>query len=362
MRITARRLLLVTPLALALLFAVAYLLVDAWLESAGGRHAVERALAERIGLPVRLDGDFNVMLLPSVGVSGTRLVLGEPGPATEVARSEDYAVSLALAPLFESRLLIESVRFSDGILHLGRWPGRSASAEAPVQGTPVLPEISELEIRDFRLVAGEGADSPYLLRELSVEDFTPGRAAPLRVELEGYGAWIGSLTWRPQGAELAVTAAGRGEWPGELRLGVAWLLNAGTGDVVVTWGDGPFGSAVEPRLALTFAALPAGIRLPAVRLEADTLRVAGDGCLLTGQATELHLELASDRLDADALPDLAGLADAGGEASAGWPEGLDFNVRLSVGELRASGVLAQQAVLRLGGEPDCGPLTAADTE
>jgi hypothetical protein len=364
-RSAARRLLLVAPLAVALLFAVAYLLVDAWLESAGGRHAVERALAERIGLPVRLDGDFNVMLLPSVGVSGTELVLGEPGPATEVARSHDYAVTLALAPLFESRLLIESVRFTDGVLHLGRWPGRSAAAGTPLPGAPVLPDISELAVRNFTLAAGDGADSAYLLKELSIEEFTPGWPAPLRLELEGFGEWTGNLAWQPERATLAVNASGRGPWPGELRARAEWRLNEGAGDVAASWIDGPFGSAVEPRLALAVASLPAGLRVQAAQLEADALRVAGDGCLLTGRTTALHLELASDRLDVDALPDLAALAappsaEGAGQASAGWPEGVDFNVRLSVGELLAGGAVARQAVLRLGGEPDCGSLAAAD--
>jgi len=360
-----RRILLAAPLAAVLLFAVAYLLVDAWLESAGGRHAVERALAERIGLPVRLEGGFNVMLLPSIGVSGSGLVVGEPGPATELARSEDYAVSLALAPLLDGRLLIESLRFSDGVLHLGRWPGPAASADVPPQAALVLPDVRELEITDFRVVAGADGTAPYLLRNLRIEEFTAGRATPFRLAVEGFGDWAGSLTWRPEGAELALAASGAGDWPGKLQLRAEALLDDATGAVELRWAGLPAAAfGAEPQLNLAYAWLPAGLRLQGLRLAADSLRVAGEGCLLTGERPALHLELTADRVDADAFPDLAALTPATApqgeqQPAAEWPDGLDFNLRLSVGELLAGGAVARQAVLRVGGEPDCRLLESA---
>jgi hypothetical protein len=348
--------LLTVPLLLVLLFAAAWLLVDIWLESAGGRQAVERALAERIGLPVRLEGEFHVMLLPSIGVSGTVLVLGEPGQATELARSEEYAVSLALAPLLESRLLIESVRFSDGILYLDRWPGGDRSADAPAQAALALPDIRELAISDFRLVLGPGDDSPYLLRELSIEEFTPGRLAPLRLRVEGFGTWRGGMSWQPADDALELTAAGTGQWAGELGLQASMRLNAGTGQLALRW------VAIEPQLSLAYAALPAGVRLEGVRIEAEALRIEGVGCFLAGEPPALHLDLAADRVDTAALPDLSELAPsaapaADDQADPEWPEGLDFGVRLAVGELLAGDAVARQAVLQLGGEPDCRALS-----
>lgn len=358
MKAVGRWLLLTVPLVLVLLFAAAWLLADSWLESAGGRQAVERALAERIGLPVRLDGEFRVMLLPSVGVSGTALVLGEPGPATELARSEEYAVSLALVPLFRSRLLIESVRFSDGILYLDRWPGGDPLPDAPPQPALVLPDIHQLEISDFRLVLGQSDDSPYLLRELSIEEFTPGRLAPLRLQIEGFGTWTGDMYWQPADDALDLTAAGTGQWAGELGFQASMRLNAGTGALQLRWLGGPFGADIEPQLSLAYASLPAGVRLESVRIEAGALRIEGAGCFLAGERPALHLDLAADRLDTAALPGLAELAPATAAAEADqadqeWPEGLDFGVRLAVGELLTGEAVARQAVLRLGGEPDC---------
>jgi len=350
-----------------LLFGVAWLLVDTWLESAGGRNAVERALAERIGLPVRLEGDFDVMLLPSIGVSGSGLVVGQPGLATELARSEEYAVSLALAPLLDGRLLIESVHFSDGVLHAGRWPDPAASSESPPQAALGLPDVRELEIANFRVFAGADETVPYLLRNLSIEDFAAGRTTPFRLQVEGYGDWDGSLTWLPERAELTLAASGSGNWSGELQLQAEALLDGATGAVGLRWAGLPpdtFGAA--PQLTLTYAWLPAGLRIQGLRLAADPLRVEGEGCLLTGERPALHLELTADRVDGDALPDLAALTSGAASEGAGqameWPAGMDFNLRFAVGELLAGGAVARQAVLRLGGEPDCRLLESAASD
>ena len=60
-----RRVLFVLPLVSVFLLVLLYFAVDYWLESAGGRRALERTLGEKIGVPVHLNGDFNIRLLPS---------------------------------------------------------------------------------------------------------------------------------------------------------------------------------------------------------------------------------------------------------------------------------------------------------
>ena len=76
MKIRRLRLFAAVLLIPALLLAAAYWLADSWLESAGGRRMLENALTSRSGVPVRLLGDFDLMLLPAIGASGTELVVG----------------------------------------------------------------------------------------------------------------------------------------------------------------------------------------------------------------------------------------------------------------------------------------------
>jgi hypothetical protein len=364
LRARTRRLLLALPVLLALLVLAAYLLVDAWLEGAGGRRALENALQDRIGLPVRLEGEFRVMLLPSVGVSGTALVVGEPGPATELLRSDSYAVSLALEPLFHRRLLIDSVEFGNGTLHLGRWPESEAPSTGAPQSTVQLPEIERLEIRDFKLFTATDDDQPYLLRELSIGQFAAGRASPFRLEVQGYGAWDGSLTWDPQRSALDVTAAGAGFWSGEIRLRAGALLDAGTGTLAADWAGGTAdsGRARDARLALAYELVVGGVRMHSIRLAAEPLLVEGEGCLLTGERPALHLELAAERVDADALPDWAALTGPMDAAAADPAAGLDLHIRLTASEMLAGGAVARQAVLQLGGVPDCSLADAATAD
>lgn len=357
MKPLTRRLLLGIPVFLALLFVAAYLLLNFWLEGAGGRQALERALQDRLGMPVRLEGEFNVMLLPTIGVSGTELVVGEHGAATEVLRSGEYAVSLDFAALLDRRLVIGAVGFGEGVLHLERWPESETAATDEPETTIQLPEIGSLEIRDFRVTAAAD-DQPYLLQGLKIESFAPNRSSPFRLEVEGFGAWVGSLSWSTEQAALEVTADGAGFWSGVITLRVVAQLAAATGAVAADWtgeqADSQPGRRV--RLALGYALAPAGLRLTDIRLAADQLLVEGAGCLLPAARPALHLELSTGRVDADALPDLAALTGPADANAADPMEQWDFHVRLTAAEMLAGGAVARQAVLQVGSEPDCSGL------
>jgi hypothetical protein len=360
MKPLTRRLLVGTPVFLALLFVAAYLLLNFWLEGAGGRQALERALQERIGMPVRLEGEFNVMLLPTIGVSGTELVVGEHGAASELLRSGEYAVSLDFAALLDRRLVIGAVGFGEGVLHLERWPEAETAATDVPETTIQLPEIGFLEIRDFRVTAAAEDDQPYLLQELKIESFAPNRSSPFRLEVAGFGAWVGSLSWNPEQAVLEVTADGAGFWSGVITLRAVAQLAAATGAVAADWtgvqADAQPGRQV--RLALSYAIAPAGLRLTDIRLAADQLLIEGAGCLLPAARPALHLELSTGRVDADALPDLAALTGPADANAADPMEQWDFHVRLTAAEMMAGGAVARQAVLQIGNEPDCSRLEA----
>jgi hypothetical protein len=360
MKPLTRRLLLGIPMFLAVLFVAAYLLINFWLEGAGGRQALERALLERIGMPVRLEGEFNVMLLPDIGVSGTELVVGEHGAATELLRSGEYAVSLDVAALLDRRLVIGSLGFGNGILHLERWPEAETAVTDEPETTIQLPEIGSLEIRDFRVTAEAEDDQPYRLQGLKIESFAPNRSSPFRLEVEGFGTWVGSLFWSPEQTVLEVTADGAGFWSGVITLRVVAHLTAASGAMAVDWtgeqADAQPGR--QARLALSYALAPAGLRLTDISLAADQLLVEGSGCLLPDTRPALHLELSTERADADALPDLAALTGPADANAADSIEQWDFHVRLTAAEMLAGGAVARQAVLQVGSEPDCSGLGA----
>lgn len=345
-----RRLLwIVLALAVALPL-VLWLLVDRWLESAGGRQALERVLSERSGLPVRVEGEFRVMLLPSVGASGTALVIGGPGEDGPLLRSEAFAVSLALLPLVRRTLQVESVMLEDGALYLDRLPAGEPGAEGIV-----LPDIDSLLVQDFQLGGLDPGDAGYHVRELAVDGFAQGRATPFRLEIEGLGQLSGQFRWEPGARQFALGAEWTGLLPGTLQLELDASLAAESGSLAGRWQ--PAAATPEIRLALEYVLRAEGIELPSIGLEQGELALAGDGCWRS-DGTGLHLLLAADRIDYASLPDPDSLLPpAAGSAEGGLPFAL--NLLLRSGEFVADDVIAREAEFQLGGPPDCSGMRAA---
>ena len=366
MKAAIRRLLLFLPVLFVLLFAGAYLLAGAWLESRGGRQAIEQELSRRLGVPVNLQGDFSIALLPSVGVAGTDLVIGEPGTASELGRSAEYAVELAVRPLLHGTLVVESFHLAGGRLYLERLPpsGDAAVDANSETAAPGLPDIGSFTIRDFEIVTA--GDSRLLLQEFTLEGFVSGRPAPFRLAVADYGVLAGSLDWREAASELVLSAAWSDYLPGLLQLRLQLRFRAGlaaaAGDLEADWS--PPGVAADApaaiRMAANYALRPGGIGFPDFRLDLGTQHAAGDGCLAFGDTPALHLDLASPLIDLDALPDLSELAAFGGggteEESAAIDSVVSLNLRLRAAVARGGGAVAREAVLQAGGEPDCSGL------
>lgn len=362
MRPILRRLSWLLPLilaALALLFGAAYLLIDAWLDGAGGRRALERALEERLGLPVSLRGEFDVMLLPAVGVSGTDLVLGEAGADTELGRSGEYAVALALRPLLDKRLVVNSFLLSGGRFYFERLPRATEPEAAAAPGALQLPRVRRFVVEDFAFHLDE--DSAWQLERFDIEAFAPGQPAPFELAVTGWGELEGLLTWAESGV-LELAADWSGWLPGVVRLEVAADLAGADGRVSGQWAPPLPGSpgAAELGLAFDYALRPAGVRLDGLRVTANGQVAAGDGCLRFGEPVSLDLALASEALDVDALPDLAALAASlDSAADADRPPGeeatgaFDLNLGLRVETLRGQGAVARDAEIVLGRAPDC---------
>ena len=80
--------------------------------------------------------------------------------------------------------------------------------------------------------------------------------------------------------------------------------------------------------------------------------MGGDGCLPLGAAPGLRLDLATDSLDIDRLPELPTFLSAPGTDNA-LASGFGIALRLRAGELRSAGAVARNAVVTVGDDPDC---------
>lgn len=292
-------LLILGLLLLAPVFA--YWAINSWLESSGGRQMLEKNLSARTGMKVILGGEFDLMLLPDIGVSGTDLVIESPASESQVsegplASSEEYEISVALKPLFNGQLQIDWIRLSGGEIHPGRYQGRQTMAGAETAGAVLIPEIKELTIRDFRVVPPGAVNGGVSVGVLKVTDFADNRSAPFVLEIQDLATAQGSILLDMQKSSL---------------------------------------------------------NLNELSLERSGQRLTGDACMSIGDPFSLHLVLEAERLDLDLLrkelPDADAWAGSGEDSTP-----FDVRVRLSVAELVAAGAVARGVVLSLGQEPVCG--------
>jgi hypothetical protein len=329
-----------------------YLMANAWLESAGGRQALERELARRAGLPVRLLGEFDIMLLPSLGVEGTELVIGGPGHGEEVVRSREYSVAVALSPLLKGNLQVESIHLAGGSLRVDNLPARAEPAPAGPGGPFRLPTIDKFEVSQLTIVTGGEPGQRFQVDEFRVEGFAERREAKFLAEVAGFGRVDGRLRWESERSLLNLEGSWSGAWPGDLAFEGQVDFEAGAGRVAANWPARPETRTEVLAFSAAFAVQEAHVRLQSIEATAGTQTVRGDGCLLLGVPPALRLDLTADQLDLDSLPDLPmfGMAsDTDGAAGAG----LQVDVRLTAAEISGGGAVARDAVVSLGAEPDC---------
>lgn len=257
-------LLLAVPVLLAALAGAAYLALDAWLESSGGRRAIERVLSEQSGYPVSLAGEFEVVLLPAPGVAGTDLRVSD-GPGGGLLLSGGrYGVSLALGPLLRRELNVE-----------------------------------ELTVGDIRFGAAEGADAAFEIRELSIRGFQPGQPADFSLDLGPYGEALGRFTWRPDASTLGLAV----DWGGFLFPRLAVSLDIAYGEAGLWFdaidaevdGQALAGSGCyrfDPEGGLNLDLHAAALDLDALSLELPEGGEGGEG----GEGFPLRLRIAADRV------------------------------------------------------------------
>ncbi|MFC1719731.1 hypothetical protein ACFL00_01145 [Pseudomonadota bacterium] len=271
-----------------------YWLADSWLESSGGRQMLETELGARFGMSVSLEGKFNLMLLPDIGVSGTELVIGgEAGPGAFFADSRGFEVSVALKPLFHRQVVVQWIRLTGGRVYpsrYSRFAGNTGSTSTQ------LPEIQELDLRDFQIMLDEDSASSLRLKKLTVSDFAERRQAAFSIDLE------------------------------DLLDAQGWLL-WDTAQSKIKFGD--------------------------AQLDVAGQRLNGQACLELGETPSLNAELEAHTFDVDAFR--AGLPAMGqsdpGQIGNDLP--LEIRARIKVDELRSSGVIARGVVLSVGQDPVC---------
>jgi len=302
MKASIRKSLLVLLAIIILLPFAAYWLADTWLESSGGRKMLEQELTRRIGMRVRLTGEFELMLLPDIGVSGTGLVIAGAGAESEFARSREYEISVALQPLIDRRVLVEWVRLTGGVVHPDRYSriddrnGLDLKAAGVASAAKFqLPEIRELTIRDFQFVLAGEDDIPLQLKELTIRDFAENRETPFALEIENLAAVGGRLRWDVSQSLVHF---------GNLQLDLAGQL------------------------------------------------VRGRGCLFLQTPPSMHFDMQAGVFDLDAFRESLPVTGSGsGEGGGGLP--LEIRARFTADELRTNGAIARAVVLSLGDEPAC---------
>jgi len=389
-----KKLFLFLPLGLALVLFLLVLLADAWLESSTGRKKLESALESSLGMPVDLQGDFSITLLPGPGVSGSGLSIGAEGSGSAFIQSRDYHVAIELIPLIGGELKVLSVSAIDGLLDVARYRGPEASAAGEGKSKVRLPEIERLELENIRLVLPGSDENSLLIRNLELEAFREDEPSPLMFELSLQSSdaviavlsaqskllvssGLGQISVDLESLELISESLelsgihGQITWQGvqELLNGqLAWEDPAlGSGHLTVNLYPATSAGTVELEFApaaqdqalntrLNFESKKQDIFLDELLLSFGDQEVTGRGCLLTAESRALHLSLNSEFIDIEALnslfPDGSGPGSGmGSDMRDDLP--VDLNVKLTIGELHIAGAIVHDAEISLGQPAQC---------
>ncbi len=291
-----------TFIAIALITALTVALVaPPFIDWSSRREMVARAIAARIGEPVRIGGAITLRLLPVPYLDAAEVVIGLAG--TPSIEAPEMRVEFGIGALLGGRIRLEDLSFEHPSLHMG--PRFAAPAEGPLEFARVTIHHGDLRIdRD-------GA-APIRLHDLNFKGSAPSARGPWRAEGD-FAA--GQVRARYQVATEAVV--------GEATP-VKLSIDAGTEradlDGVVSFGGAPAfagavtlsGALVAPqggawpwRIAGKAQTLGDTIRLEGadLRLGEDARAVQAQGALSLqlGERPALDVQLSAKTLNLDAL-------------------------------------------------------------
>lgn len=388
-RAKRRILLWLTLLVIGLSFYLLGAWANAWLESAGGRRLLQRELSKGLGLPVSLQGEYGLRILPRLEIAGTGLEVRQKEGGGVFLYSRNFSAEVELIPLLNKQLRIASINLGEGFVDLANLPSQdnadSDSGIAASKTPATLPELASLNMSNFSI---RYADAAYRvdIGELELSGFRAGAPASLAVKAglfsdESITAAVklrGSLTIEPSSLstdlridemEVALDARhidgmvaqlrwdkpaerveGQFEWRADNQsMRLQFGLTASqpvSGTMQGEYLDARLQAPLT--LGLKFGVLDEQVNLEDLAMAMDSQEVDGSGCFRFDEMAGLHLDLAAEELDVDALAPLFTPGE-GGDTDMSFV----YGVKMHVGTARLSGAVAEDVLLQAGSEPEC---------
>ena len=378
-----KRFLIILAVVLVVLVALV-LVLQASLGSGVGRGVVESRLSAALGRPVRLDGEFELRLLPLPGISGTSLRIFTSDARWLLLDAQGYYARVALGPLLDGEIEVVALQMDHAVIDAARLAAEPAIPREP--GAPFfqMPDIHALDLQEVSVFFDGMQSEPYLhITELALEGFSLDEPSPYEAEF----AWVskgenlidisvaGSLTLRPEGqAEASLSGL-------DVRL-TGWAMESVEGSLSADFTASGFradldwqGSEQVLRLAMQlnwnpgFATAEPAYAIEELAVELDGDRIEGKGCLFGESPPALSLILASEEVDLDAFLHLleqlevtSGNAEPPQASSvtieqpgSGEAEDLPFDIAISLELKQATyaDALAEGVRLTVGAEPEC---------
>lgn len=354
---------------------------QAWLSTGIGRGVLETRLSTAFGRPVRLDGEFDVGILPVPGASGTELKLFTRDGRWLAVEAGSFLARLALRPLLKGEVEVTALRLEDAGIDLGKLAREPRLGPQAPGATLRIPDIRSFELSDLSLYfEGMGSQPHVHIAELSVEHFHLDTPAPFEAKaavISGENDMIaastsGTLTLQAEGvAEASLSqldVAVKGWAASGLKGGFSADLNRANIVFRLEQTDRPFSVKGRVSWKPDFAGDASGYRIEEFEIASGLERITGKGCLLDGLPPVLHAELAAQSIDLDALQSVVETWRVAGDSAAARSRGssgaraveaggddlpFDLALRLELEQATYGGAVAEGVLLRAGAEPKC---------
>ncbi len=156
----------------------------------GQRARVEAELGKRLGVPVQIDGDVGILLLPTPTLSAKAISISDPSGAIAV-KADDVLLYLAPQALLQGRLQVTEMKLSGPVVTLDRAVIDRAGRKDIAFDIPALKRISieKLSISNGSVRLRDAPEGSNLISGIDADIAAPSLAGPIRgtgtIALEG---------------------------------------------------------------------------------------------------------------------------------------------------------------------------------